>query len=127
MVSGNTNNTVLELSRSESNTKDISNNNNKDNNTKLREWDDTNDIENKSDDGVREKNSGYHSLIQDTGGKKDITSNKNKQSNDDTKKDTKSGNEDEEVDKTKNDNMRNMCKRKGTPQMVTTKKKKRTD
>ena len=54
MVSANTNNTVLELSRSETNTKDISNDNNKDNNTKSREWDVANDIENKSYIGAKE-------------------------------------------------------------------------
>ena len=50
-------------------------------------------------------------LRQDAEGKKDFTSNKNKQSNDDVKDDANSGNKDEEVDKTKSVNVTNMGRR----------------
>ena len=43
------------------------------------------------------------------------TSNNNEQRNDNAKDSTHSGKEDEEVEKTENDNVRNMFKRKGTP------------
>ena len=59
--------------------------------------------------------------------KKNISGNKNKQSNDDDKDNINSGNEDGKVDKTENENVRNVCERKDTPQKVTTKKEKRTN
>ena len=55
---------------------------------------------------------------------KDINSNKNKQSDGYAKDDTNSGNKDGEVGKTENDNVRNMRKRKGTPQKITTREKR---
>ena len=64
-------------------------------------------------------------LMQDARVKTGITSNKNMQSNDDTKDSTDSKNKDDEEDKTENDNVRNIQKRKGSPQKVTTKKKRR--
>ena len=45
-------------------------------------------------------------LTQDSGGKKDITSNKNKKGNDDALGNTDSGIKDEEVNKNGNDNAR---------------------
>ena len=68
MASIDTNNMVLELSRSATNTKDVSNNNNKDNNAKSKERDDTNDIENKSNNSAKEIMASTITLIQDTGG-----------------------------------------------------------
>ena len=49
-------------------------------------------------------------LTQDSGGKEDISSNKNKEVNEDALDDTDSGNNNGEVDKTGNDNMRQSWK-----------------
>ena len=51
-------------------------------------------------------------LTQDSGGKKNITSNRNKKGNDNALDDTDSEKEDEDVDKTGNDNMKKRPKRK---------------
>ena len=53
MASVDTNATVLELSKSATSTKDVSNDNNEDNNAKLKERDNTNDIENKNNNGAK--------------------------------------------------------------------------
>ena len=87
--------------------------------------DDTNNIENKSNDGAKETMVSAIALIQDTGGKKDITSNKNKKGNGNTLDDINSGNKDKEVDKTGNDNVGRRLRRKGDRKKLTTKKKKR--
>ena len=79
MASVDTNNMVLELSRSATNAKDLSSDNNEDNNAKSKERDHTNNIKNKSNDGAKEAMASGISLIQDTRGKEDITNNKNKQ------------------------------------------------
>ena len=63
MVSVDNNNTILELNRSATNVKDLSNHNNEDNNAKSKERDDTNDIENKSNDGAKETMVGAIALI----------------------------------------------------------------
>ena len=54
MLSVDTNNIVLRLSRSASNTKDVSSDNNEDNNAESKERENTHDIENKSNDGAKE-------------------------------------------------------------------------
>ena len=72
MASGDTNSTVLELSRSVTDAKDVSNDNREDNNTKPKERDDTNDIENRSNDGAKETMLSAIALIQDTGGRKTL-------------------------------------------------------
>ena len=113
MASVDTNNTVLELSESPTNTKDASNDNNKDNNAKSKERDNTNDIGNKNNDGTEEIMAITIALTQDSGERKNITSDKNKKCNDDALDDTDSGNEDEEVGKTGNDNVGKRLRRKG--------------
>ena len=54
MGSVDTNNTVLELSESATNAKAVSNDNNKDNNAKLKDRNDINDTEIKNKDGTKE-------------------------------------------------------------------------
>ena len=67
MVSVGTNNMVLELSRSANNAKDVSNDKNEDNNTKVKERDDTNNIVNKSNNSAKETMASAVALIQDSG------------------------------------------------------------
>ena len=63
-------------------------------------------------------------MIQDAGDKKDIIGSKNTQFNGDADYDTNSRNKDEKVDKTENNNVRNMCTWKDTHQKVTMKEKR---
>ena len=73
MASVNTNNTVLELSRSANNAKDVSNDNNEDNNAKSKEREDTNDIaEKKSKDSAKETMTSVIALMHNTGGRKTL-------------------------------------------------------
>ena len=103
-----TNNTVLEQSKSPTNTTDVSNNKKKSTNTKSKERGDTDDTENKNKDSGKEIIESTIALTQVSVGKKNITSD-----NENTLEDTNSKKKYEDVEKIGNDNTK-----KGLPFFV---------